>query len=159
MPHSFMYLKRRPFGRLAGTAFRVTFAAASPPNFIGSIPISSNDALLLPWADSTSRGAPLPSSFCVHPPLPGRAAQAGHTQLPLVSAPPGWAAQARLQQVLDKADAVVIEHHAVAFLGRIKIDICADGKIMIAVRIAEGLLHVPYMLRILVGFIDSQERH
>lgn len=60
-----------------------------------------------------------------------------------------------LQQILDKADAVILEHHAVAFLGRIKIDIGTDGKIMIAVRITEGLLHVPYVLRILVGFIDS----
>ena len=64
-----------------------------------------------------------------------------------------------LQQVFDKADAVVFEHHAVAFLGRIKIDIGTDGKIMIAVRIAEGLPHMPYVLRILVGFIDSQECH
>ena len=69
------------------------------------------------------------------------------------------AEMSELQQILDKADAIVLEHHAVAFLGRIKIDICADGKIMIAVRIAESLLHVPYMLRILVGFIDGQECH
>lgn len=55
------------------------------------------------------------------------------------------AEMSELQQILDKADAVVFEHHAVAFLGRIKIDIGTDGKIMIAVRIAEGLLHMPYV--------------
>ena len=62
-----------------------------------------------------------------------------------------------LQQILDKADAIVLEHHAVAFLGRIKINICADGKIMIAVRIAEGLVHVLCRLRILGGLMDKQE--
>lgn len=76
--------------------------------------------------------------------------------------PPALAERAKenkLQQIFDKADAVVLEHHAVAFLGCVEINIDADSEIMIAVRIAEGLLYVPYMLRILVGFVDSQKRH
>lgn len=77
-------------------------------------------------------------------------------QLP---APAERAGENKLQQILDKADAVVLEHHAVAFLGCVEINISADSEIMIAVRIAEGLLYVPYMLRILVRFVDSQERH
>lgn len=65
----------------------------------------------------------------------------------------------KLQQLLNKADAVVPEHHAVAFLGCVEISIGANSEIAIAIRIAEGLLYVPYMLRILVGFVDSQECH
>lgn len=74
-------------------------------------------------------------------------------------APAERAEENKLQQILDKADAVVLEHHAVAFLGCVEINIGADSEIVIAIRIAEGLLYVPYMLRILVGFVDSQECH
>lgn len=64
-----------------------------------------------------------------------------------------------LQQVLYEADFVVFEHYAVAFLGCVQIYVGADGKIVVTLRVAEGLLHVPYMLRILVRFVDSQECH
>lgn len=90
----------------------------------------------------------------------GWAAYAKHTpSCPWFRSTHGWTAQARLQQVVDKADAIVLEHHAIAFLGCVEIDIGANGKIMVAIGVAKGLLHMPHVLRFLIGFIDSQKRH
>ena len=115
-----------------------------------------------------------PSAATMHPPLGGRrkprrpcvhsspwvsSVCEAHAQLPLVSSTHGWTAQARLQQVVDKADAILLEHHAIAFLGCVKIDIGANSEIMVAIGIAKGLLHMPHVLRFLIGFIDSQKRH
>lgn len=120
-----------------------------------------------------------PSAATMHPPLGGRrkprrpcrrasastpppwvgSVCEAHAQLPLVSSTHGWTAQARLQQVLDKADAIVLEHHAIAFLSCVKIDIGANGEIMVAIGITKGLLHMPHVLRFLIGFVDSQKRH
>lgn len=129
-----------------------------PTGFIGSMPISSNNAPP-PLGRAAQAAAPLPSSFCVHSsPWVGSVCEA-HAQLPLVSSTHGWTAQARLQQVLDKADAIVLEHHAIAFLGCVEIDIGANGEVVVAIGVAKGLLHMPHVLRFLIGFIDSQKRH
>lgn len=128
-----------------------------PTGFIGSMPISGNNAPP-PWAGGASRGVLAVELLRPLPPWVGSVCEA-HAQLPLVSSTHGWTAQARLQQVLDKADAIVPEHHAIAFLSCVKIDIGANGEIMVAIGITKGLLHMPHALRFLVGFIDSQKRH
>lgn len=133
------------------------FAATGPQSFIE--PNAPQRQRRPPRAGGASRRAPLPSSFCVRPPG-GQEAQAERTpSCPWFRAPPEWAAQVSLQQVLDKTDAVVLEHHTIAFLSCIEIDIGANGKIMVTIGVAKGLLHMPHMLRVLVGFVDSQKCH
>ena len=151
--------KRRPFGRLTEVAFSMAFATTG--SLLASLDQCPSAATMHPppWAVVAQAAAPLPSSFCVRSsPWVGSVCEA-HAQLPLVSSTHGWTAQARLQQVLDKADAILLEHHAIAFLSCVKIDIGANGEIMVAIGVAKGLLHMPHVLRFLIGFIDSQKRH
>lgn len=120
-----------------------------------------------------------PSAATMHPPLGGRRSSRGALAVELLRpllpmggqrmrstrpvAPgfkhPGLTAQARLQQVVDKADAILLEHHAIAFLGCVEIDIGANGEVVVAIGVAKGLLHMPHVLRFLIGFVDSQKRH
>ena len=133
------------------------FAATGPPSFIESMRLSGNDDLL--GRAVQAAGCPCRRASASAPPLGWAGSASGaHAQLPLVSSP-GWAAQVSLQQVLDKTDAVVLEHHAIAFLSCVEIDIGTDGKIMVTIGVAKGLLHMPHMLRVLVGFVDSQKCH
>lgn len=156
--HSFIHLKKAPIRTPNGSSVQHGIRNNRlPPSFIGSMPISDNNAP--PLGRAAQAVAPLPSSFCVRSsPWVGSVCEA-HAQLPLVSSTHGWTAQARLQQVLDKADAILLEHHAIAFLSCVKIDIGANGEIMVAIGVAKGLLHMPHVLRFLIGFIDSQKRH
>ena len=156
--HSFIHLKRRPFGRPIKVVFSMAFATTGPLR--ASLDQCPSAATMHPpLGRAAQAAAPLPSSFCVHSsPWVGSVCEA-HAQLPLVSSTHGWTAQARLQQVLDKADAIVLEHHAIAFLGCVEIDIGANGEIMVAIGIAKGLLHMPNVLHFLIGFVDSQKRH
>lgn len=131
------------------------FAATGPQSFIESMRLSGNDDLL--GRAVQAAGCPYRRASASAPRWAGSASGA-HPQLPLVSSP-GRAAQVSLQQILDKTDAVVLEHHAIAFLSCVEIDIGTDGKIMVTIGVAKGLLHMPHMLRVLVGFIDSQKRH
>lgn len=55
-----------------------------------------------------------------------------------------------LQQVFDEAYFVVLEYYAVAFLGGVEVDVGSDGKVVVAFGVAEGLLYVPYVLRLFV---------
>lgn len=157
--HSFIHLKKAPIRTPNGSSVQHGIRNNRlPPSFIGSMPISGNNAPP-PWAVVAQAAAPLPSSFCVRSsPWVGSVCEA-HAQLPLVSSTHGWTAQARLQQVVDKADAILLEHHAIAFLSCVKIDIGANGEIMVAIGITKGLLHMPHVLRFLIGFVDSQKRH
>ena len=133
------------------------FAATGPQSFIESMRLSGNDDLLGRAAQAA--GCPYRRASASAPPG-GQEAQAERTpSCPWFRAPPEWAAQARLQQILDKADAIVLEHHAIAFLSCVKIDIGANGEIMVTIGVAEGLLHMPHMLRVLVGFVDSKKCH
>lgn len=156
--HSFMHLKKAPIRTPNRSSVQHGIRNNwLPTGFIGSMPISGNNAP--PLGRAAQAAAPLPSSFCVHSsPWVGSVCEA-HAQLPLVSSTHGWTAQARLQQILDKADAIVLEHHAIAFLSCVKIDIGANGEIMVAIGITKGLLHMPHVLRFLIGFVDSQKRH
>ena len=132
------------------------FAATGPQGFIESMRLSGNDDLL--GRAVQAAGCPCRRASASAPGWAGSASGA-HPQLPLASNTPGWAAQVSLQQVLDKTDAVVLEHHAIAFLSCVEIDIGTDGKIMVTIGVAKGLLHMPHMLRVLVGFVDSQKCH
>lgn len=131
------------------------FAATGPPSFIESMRLSGNDDLL--GRAVQAAGCPCRRASASAP--PGRAAQAERTPSCPWFRAPGWAAQVGLQQVLDKTDAVVLEYHAIAFLSCIEIDIGTNGKIMVTIGVAKGLLHMPHVLRFLIGFVDSQKRH
>lgn len=133
------------------------FAATGPQSFIESMRLSGNDDLL--GRAVQAAGCPYRRASASAPPG-GQEAQAERTpSCPWFRAPPEWAAQVSLQQVLDKTDAVVLEHHTIAFLSCVEIDIGANGKIMVTIGVAKGLLHMPHMPRFLIGFVDSQKRH
>ena len=156
--HSFMHLKKAPI-RTPNRSSVQHGIRNNRPLRASLDQCPSAATMHPPLGRAAQAAAPLPSSFCVHsPPWVGSVCEA-HAQLPLVSSTHGWTAQARLQQVLDKADAIVLEHHAIAFLSCVEIDIGANGEIMVAIGIAKGLLHMPHVLRFLIGFIDSQKRH
>lgn len=138
-------------------AFATTGSLRLPTGFIGSMPISGNNAPP-PWAGSASRGALAVELLRPLLPIGGQRMRSTRPVAPGFKHP-GLTAQARLQQVVDKADAIVLEHHTIAFLGCVEIDIGANGKIMVAIGVAKGLLHMPHVLRFLIGFIDSQKRH
>lgn len=132
------------------------FTATGPQSFIESMRLSGNDDLL--GRAVQAAGRPCRRASASTPLLDGRRKR-GTPSCPWSRPPPGWAAQVSLQQVLDKTDAVVLEHHTIAFLSCVEIDIGADGKIMVTIGVAKGLLHMPHMLRVLVGFVDSQKCH
>lgn len=132
------------------------FAATGPQSFIESMRLSGNDDLL--GRAVQAAGCPYRRASASAPRVGRKRKRSAPPSCPWSRAP-GWAAQVSLQQILDKTDAVVLEHHAIAFLSCVEIDIGTDGKIMVTIGVAKGLLHMPHMLRVLVGFIDSQKRH
>lgn len=133
------------------------FAATGPQSFIESMRLSGNDDLL--GRAVQAAGCPYRRASASAPPWGGQEAQAERTPSCPWFRAPGWAAQVSLQQVLDKTDAVVLKHHTIAFLSCVEIDIGANGKIMVTIGVAKGLLHMPHMPRFLIGFVDSQKRH
>lgn len=155
--HSFMHLKKAPI-RTPNRSSVQHGIRNNRPLRASLDQCPSAATMHPPWAGGASRGALAVELLRPLPPWVGSVCEA-HAQLPLVSSTHGWTAQARLQQVLDKADAIVLEHHAIAFLSCVEIDIGANGEIMVAIGIAKGLLHMPHVLRFLIGFIDSQKRH
>lgn len=132
------------------------FAATGPQSFIESMRLSGNDDLL--GRAVQAAGCPYRRASASAPRV-GRKRKRSAPPVALGFEPPEWAAQVSLQQVLDKTDAVVLKHHTIAFLSRVEIDIGANGKIMVTIGVAKGLLHMPHMLRVLVGFVDSQKCH
>lgn len=152
-----MHLKRRPFGRPIEVVFSMAFATTGPLRAsLDQCP--SATTMHPPWAGGASRGALAVELLRPLLPIGGQRMRSTRPVAPGFEHP-GLAAQARLQQIFDKADAIVLEHHAIAFLGCVKIDIGANGEIMVAIGITKGLLHMPHVLRFLIGFIDSQKRH
>lgn len=134
------------------------FAATGPQSFIESMRLSGNDDLL--GRAVQAAGCPYRRASASAPLRVGRKRKrSAPPSCPWFRAPPEWAAQVSLQQVLDKTDAVVLEHHTIAFLSCVEIDIGANGKIMVTIGVAKGLLHMPHVLRVLVGFVDSQKCH
>ncbi len=156
--HSFMHLKRRPFGRPIKVVFSMAFATTGPLR--ASLDQCPSAATMHPpLGRAAQAAAPLPSSFCVHSsPWVGSICKA-HAPVAPGFKHPRLTAQARLQQVVNKADAILLEHHAIAFLGCVEINIGANGEVVVAIGVTKGLLHMPHVLRFLIGFIDSQKRH
>ena len=50
-----------------------------------------------------------------------------------------------LEQVLNKADAVVLEDDLAAVLRGVQIDIAHDAKVVVAILVSKDLVHVPYV--------------
>ena len=63
-----------------------------------------------------------------------------------------------LEQVLDKADAVVFEDDLAAVLRGVQIDIAHDAKIVGAILVGKDLVHVPYVRGLLVGLVNGKHR-
>ena len=51
-----------------------------------------------------------------------------------------------LEQVLDKADTVVLEDDLAAVLRCVQIDIAHDAKIVVAIFVGKDLVHVPHVI-------------
>ena len=57
---------------------------------------------------------------------------------------------------VDEANAIIRDHHAIAHLGRIEVDIGAYAEVVIVRLVAENLAHTPHMGCFFIGFVDNQ---